>query len=80
MARAKKFSDPKDQEIFDIHRRYIAAMEQRLGSISDQTKSNYLTVLRSLADKLTIPGKPLSEVVGEVMAEAAPLLFEAMQR
>ena len=27
-----------------------------------------------------IPSKPLSEIVGEVMSEAAPLLFQAIQR
>jgi hypothetical protein len=26
-----------------------------------------------------VPGKPLSEIVGEMMSEAAPLLFQAMQ-
>jgi hypothetical protein len=80
MAREKIFSDPKDLEISDLHRRYVAAMEERLPSISEQTKSHYLTVLASLIKMLETPGKPLSEVVSEVMAEAAPLLFIAMQR
>jgi hypothetical protein len=52
----------------------------RLEEISDETKAHYLRVLRSLTDKLAVLGKPLSEVVGEMMTEAAPLLFQAMQR
>jgi hypothetical protein len=80
MARAVKFSNPRDQEIFDAHRKYIEVMEARLEMISDDTKSHYLRVLVSLTEKLAIPGKPLSEIVGEMMSEAAPLLFQAMQR
>jgi hypothetical protein len=81
MGRARKHSDPLDVEIVEIHRRYIEVMEEiRLETISAETKQRYLEVLRNLTDKLAIPGKPLSEVVGEMMAEAAPLLFQAMQR
>jgi hypothetical protein len=78
---AKKQDNPLDTEIKDVHRRYIEVMEsQRLSEISDETKSHYLRILRSLTEKLGVPGKPLSEVVGEMMTEAAPLLFQAMQR
>ena len=80
MARAVKFANPRDREIFDAHRKFIETMEARLDVISDDTKSHYLRVLVSLTEKLAIPGKPLSEIVGEMMSEAAPLLFQAMQR
>jgi hypothetical protein len=80
MARAVKFTNPRDKEIFDAHRKYVETMESRLETISDDTKAHYLRVLVSLTDKLALPGKPLSEIVGEIMSEAAPLLFQAMQR
>ncbi len=80
MARTQTFSNPKDQAIAEIHRRYIEVMENRLDSISDGSKDHYLAILRSLTDKLAIPSKPLSEIVGEIMSEAAPMLFQAMQR
>jgi hypothetical protein len=80
MARAVKFANQRDQEIADAHRQYIEIMEARLESISDETKDHYLRVLKSVTEKLAVPGKPLSEVVGEMMSEAAPLLFQAMQR
>ena len=81
MTRSNKFSNPMDQEIYEVHRRYIQVMEnERLAVISDETKTHYLRVLKSLTDKLAIPGKPLSEVIGEMMSEAAPLLFQSMQR
>lgn len=78
---ARKNGNSIDDEIRAIHRRYIEVMEgERLEGISDDTKAHYLRVLKSLTDKLAVPGKPLAEVVGEMMAEAAPLLFQAMQR
>lgn len=84
MARAPKsanpFTNPIDREIYDAHRRYIAVMEARLATISDESKGHYARILASLADKLAVPGKPLSEIVGEMMSEAAPLLFQTMQR
>ena len=81
MARARKFTNPLDQEVHEIHLRYIDVMEgERLASISDETKSHYLRVLTTLTEKLAVPGKPMSEVVGEMMADAAPFLFRAMQR
>ena len=80
MPRAIKFTNPRDQEIVEAHRNYIETMEARLEAISDETKSHYLKVLVSVTAKLAIPGKPLSEIVGEMMSEAAPLLFQAMQR
>jgi hypothetical protein len=81
MARSNKFSNPLDKEIYEVHRRYIQVMEnERLATISDESKTHYLRVLKSLTEKLAIRGKPLSEVVGEMMSEAAPLLFQTMQR
>ena len=81
MSSRKKFSNPTDQAIIEVHRRFIEAMETvRLESLSSETKERYLVVMTSLTEKLSMPSKPLSEVVSEVMAEAAPLLFQAMQR
>ena len=80
MPRQRKFSDPMDQEIYVTHRRYMQVMEeQRLASISGESKTFYLTVLKSLTSKLEVPGKPLSEIMREMMAEAAPLILQVMQ-
>ena len=80
MSRTTKFANPKDNEIVAMHRRYIEVMEGRLESISDASKDHYLRIIGLLTEKLAIPSKPLAEIVGEIMAEAAPLLFQAMQR
>ena len=81
MARAKKFTDPTDLAILDVHRRFVKVMEEvRLDSISPEMKERYLGVMKSLTDKLAMPSKPLHEILGEVMAEAGPFIFQAMQR
>ncbi|HKN01815.1 MAG TPA: hypothetical protein VJX23_14970 [Candidatus Binataceae bacterium] len=81
MARAKKFTHPTDIAICEAHRRYVEVMETvRLDAISVETKERYLAVISSLTDKLAMPSKPLSEIVGEIMSEAAPFLFQSMQR
>lgn len=81
MARVNKFSNPTDQGIYEIHRRYIEVMEgERLAFISEETKTQYLAVLKSLTEKLATPGKPMSEILGEMMSLAAPFLFQTMQR
>ena len=80
MARANKFTDPLDPQIVDAHRRYLEVMEgARLESISNETKEKYLRIITTLTEKLALPAKPLSEIIGEMMAEAAPFLFQAMQ-
>jgi hypothetical protein len=52
----------------------------RLETISPEMKRHYLAVMKSLTEKLAMPSKPLSEILGEMMAEAGPMIFQAMQR
>ncbi|HLH77383.1 MAG TPA: hypothetical protein VKV28_11305 [Candidatus Binataceae bacterium] len=73
-ARARRM-DPVTQ----THRRFVAAMERRLAEIDEPARSGYLTVMVSLSAKLEVPGKPISEIVRELMAEAGPLLFSLMR-
>jgi hypothetical protein len=79
MARERKPTDPQARAIFDVHRRYIEVMEQRLSMVEEPTRANYLAVMTALTEKLAVPGKPLSEIVREMMAEAGPMLFQVMQ-
>jgi hypothetical protein len=79
MARERKPTDPQARAIFEIHRRYIEVMEERLTIVEEKTRASYIAVMTSLTEKLAVPGKPLSEIVREVMAEAGPMLFQVMQ-
>jgi hypothetical protein len=81
VAHKKKFTDPVDIEIVEVQRRFVEVMETvRLETISPETKQRYLAVMKSLTEKLAIPSKPLHEILGEMMAEAGPLIFQSMQR
>ena len=81
MPRAKKSSDPTDTAIVDIHRRFVGAMENiRLETMTAEMKQRYLMVMKTVTEKLEMPSKPLPEILGEMMAEAGPLIFQAMQR
>jgi hypothetical protein len=81
MARKKKFTDPVDLEIVEVHARFVEVMENvRLETISPEMKLGYLTIMKALTEKLAMPSKPLHEIMGEVMAAAGPLIFQAMQR
>jgi hypothetical protein len=51
----------------------------RMGSVGKETKEKYLHIISTLTEKLALPSKPLSEIIGEMMAEAAPFLFQSMQ-
>jgi hypothetical protein len=51
----------------------------RMSSIGSETKEKYLSIISALTEKLALPSKPLSEIIGEMMAEAAPFLFQTMQ-
>jgi hypothetical protein len=62
-----------------VHRRFVSVMEQRLASVEAQTRASYLAVMTSLTAKLEVPGKPLSETIRELMAEAGPLLLTVMR-
>lgn len=73
--RKRRTEDP----VIELHRRFTAVMEVRLATVEEQTRTNYLTVMNSLTAKLEVPGKPLSEIIRELMSEAAPLLFAAMR-
>jgi hypothetical protein len=81
VAHQKKFTDPIDLQILEIHRRFVEVMENvRLETISPEMKQAYLAVMKSLTEKLAMPSKPLHEILAEMMAEAGPLIFQAMQR
>ena len=53
MASDPKFSNPFDREIYETHRLFLKVMENdRLPTISDETKASYLAVFKSLTEKL----------------------------
>ena len=68
-----------DRQIVATHRRFVKAMDGRLGSMSVDTKERYFAVLSTLVEKLETGGKPMREIMQEMMAEAATLILQEMQ-
>jgi len=68
-----------DRQIVATHRRFVKAMDARLGSMSADTKERYFAVLSTLVAKLETAEKPMREIMQEMVAEAAGLILQEMQ-
>jgi hypothetical protein len=68
-----------DRQIAATHRRFVKAMDARLGSMSVDTKERYFAVLSTLVAKLETVEKPMREIMQEMMAEAATFILQEMQ-
>src|SRR2546422_1021285 len=68
-----------DRQIVATHRRFVKAMDARLGSMSADTKERYFAVLSTLVAKLETTEKPMREIMQEMVAEAAGLILQEMQ-
>ncbi len=54
-------------------------MDGRLDAMSVETKERYFAVLASLVAKLEINGKPMREIMQEMMTEAASVILQELQ-
>jgi hypothetical protein len=68
-----------DRQIVQTHRRFVKAMDSRLASMAADTKERYFAVLSLLVGKLESSDKPIRDVMQEMMAEAASVIFQEMQ-
>ena len=65
-----------DSDISATHRRFMVAMEQRLPSMSLETKERYFAVLSALVGKLESQEKDLREILSEMVAESAAIIMQ----
>jgi hypothetical protein len=68
-----------DRQIVTTHRRFVKAMDGRLGDLSVETKERYFAVLSSLVAKLEEAEKPMRDIVQEMMSEAASVILQELQ-
>lgn len=68
-----------DRQIASSHKRFVKAMDERLGSMSDETKEAYFVILTKLVTKLETAEKPLKEIMQEMMAEAMSEVLQMIQ-
>ena len=61
---------------------HYPALRTLLNEIGGKLKPKVRCVInpKSKGEKLAMPSKPLHEILGETMAEACPMIFQAMQR
>jgi hypothetical protein len=73
-------ADPLDAEIHLMHTRFVRAMTKRLPAIPTESRERYFGVLSLLVGKLETDAKPMREILQEMMAEAATVILQEMQR
>ena len=68
-----------DRLIVAAHRRFVKAMDGRLGAMSPEVKETYFSVLSKLVTKLEMNDKALREIMQEMMTEAMGEVLQVMQ-
>ncbi len=68
-----------ERQIVATHRRFVKAMDGRLGGMSFESKERYFAVLSALVAKLETNGKSMREIMQEMMTEAASVIFQELQ-
>jgi hypothetical protein len=76
---ARALQDDLDRQIIATHRRFVKAMDGRLGGMSTETKERYFAVLSVLVGKLETSEKSMREIMQEMVSEAASILLLEMQ-
>lgn len=69
-----------ERDIRDVHERFMAVMGERVMTMQLDTKERYFAVVSSLVSKLEDQNKPLRDILQEMMAEAASLIFDELGR
>jgi len=73
-------ADRLQAEIDTMHERFVRAMTRRLPTVPSDSKERYFGVLSLLVSKLEADDKPMREILQEMMAEAATVILQEMQR
>jgi hypothetical protein len=68
-----------DRLIVAAHKRFVKAMDGRLGSMSPELKETYFSILSKLVTKLETEEKGLRDVAQEMMTEAMGEVLQVMQ-
>ena len=68
-----------DRQVAATHKRFVKAMEERLGTMPAETKEAYFVILTKLVAKLESGDKPLKEIMQEMMAEAMTEVLQMIQ-
>src|SRR6185295_7243936 len=78
MSSERALQNDLDRQIVATHRRFVKAMDGRLGTMGADTKERYFAVLAVLVTKLEETDKPLKEVMQEMVSEAGHMILQEM--
>jgi hypothetical protein len=79
MPQQRSLEKDVDRQIVATHKRFVKAMDGRLATMSAESKERYFAVLSALVGKLETNGKPMREIMQEMMAEAANVILQELQ-
>jgi hypothetical protein len=68
-----------ERQVAATHKRFVKAMDERMGTMSDETKEAYFAILSKLVVKLETAEKPLKDIMQEMMAEAMAEVLQMIQ-
>lgn len=68
-----------DRQVIALHKRFVKAMDARLGSMSEDHKESYFALLSKLVTKLEADDKPLRDVAQEMIAESMTEVLQMVQ-
>jgi hypothetical protein len=68
-----------ERQVAATHKRFVKAMDERMGTMSDETREAYFAILSKLVAKLENPEKPLKDIMQEMMAEAMAEVLQMIQ-
>lgn len=68
-----------ESDIGMTHERFVAAMAERLPTMTVTMKERYFVVMSTLVGKLEDPDKPLRKILEEMMMEAGSLIMQELQ-
>jgi hypothetical protein len=76
----KDVRDALESDIRMTHERFCVAMEARLPGLEADTVERYFGLLSSLVQKLEDSERELGQILQDMMAEAAGLIMQEMQK
>lgn len=65
-----------DRQIADTHKRFVKAMNERLGAMEPDTKERYFALLSKLTVALEDSGRSLRDVAHDLMPDAMTIVLQ----
>ncbi len=78
MADRDAISKDLDRQILETHERFAQVIARRLPAMSLEQKERYFALLSLVVNKLDDAGKPMKQVLQELVGEALPIVMSEL--